>query len=67
MKKFDFNEIPDEQFVMTTWHENELLNEIFWSAKNNSNHGAVNINNTLLLHISSHNRETEYLAQYSST
>ena len=27
---FDYGEIPDDDFVVTTWHENESLQETFW-------------------------------------
>src|SRR5690606_41052832 len=30
MEAFDFQEIPEERFVLTTWHEHEPLSEVFW-------------------------------------
>lgn len=44
--------IPDDKFVVTTWHEDESLAEVFDFAKQNAHHQAVNLKATLLLHIS---------------
>ena len=29
IEQFSFEDIPDDKFVMTTWHENETLKEVF--------------------------------------
>jgi len=34
VQQFDCGEIPEDGFVMTTWHEKEPLGEVFWFAKN---------------------------------
>lgn len=33
LERFDYGEVPDEQFVMTTWHENQSLEEVLRFAK----------------------------------
>ncbi|MEQ8897142.1 MAG: hypothetical protein RID23_08615 [Roseovarius sp.] len=33
LERFDFGHIPDDQFVMTTWHANEPIHEPFVHAK----------------------------------
>ena len=33
LEQFDYGDIPAESFVMTTWHENETLKEVFDFAK----------------------------------
>lgn len=33
LEKFNFGEIPSDQFVMTTWHKNDTLEEVFRFAK----------------------------------
>ncbi len=33
LEAFEFREVPDQQFVMTTWHENESLEEVIRFAK----------------------------------
>lgn len=65
IEQFDFKDIPSESFVMTTWHENETLSEVFWFAKQCAFHPAVDLQHTLLLHIATDSRETEILREYS--
>ena len=56
----------DDKFVMTTWHENEPLKDVYFFSKNNAAHSVVEIDNTLLLHISRCNMEKEFLVDYES-
>ena len=65
LEKFDFNDIPEDCFVMTTWHPDESLEVVFWLAKNDSNHPTVVIRHTVLLHISVESRELELLSAYA--
>ena len=66
LEEFDFGEIPKEKFVLTTWHENEPLKEVFHFSKYNAFHLTVEIKNTLLLHISKTNKELELLKDYDN-
>src|SRR4051812_47720858 len=34
LEEFAYGEIPDDRFVMTTWHSNESLRDVFWFSKN---------------------------------
>ncbi|MGZ8908251.1 MAG: DUF7684 family protein [Methylobacter sp.] len=43
MEEFAFGEIPEEKSVMTTWHANEPLQEVFWFSKNSAVHPVVGI------------------------
>lgn len=54
LAKWNFNEIPDENFIMTTWHENDSIQEVFWFAKNCAPpyKGELEINQSLIPHIS---------------
>ena len=49
---FNFGEIPERHFVMTTWHEHEPLEEVFWFAKNSAStaSSSVEIADTVILH-----------------
>jgi hypothetical protein len=58
------NGIPDDQFVMTTWHEEESLDEVFWFAGHCANHGDVDLADTLILHVSPAARRDEMLARF---
>jgi hypothetical protein len=64
--EFNYGDIPEENFVMTTWHEDEPLKEVFWFAKHNAFHPVVELPNILILHISSYNKENELLLEYAN-
>jgi hypothetical protein len=66
LEAFNYSDIPEDQFVMTTWHEEEPLNDVFWFAKNNAFHPTIELPNTLILHISGKNKEKELLSEYIS-
>ena len=64
VEAFDFADIPDDQFVMTTWHSDESLAEVLWFSKYTASHPTVELDKTLLLHISSECREQDFLRGY---
>jgi hypothetical protein len=66
IERFGFGEIPPDQSVMTTWHEEEPLSEVFWFAKANANHPTKELEVTVLLHIAAVPREVELLASYAA-
>lgn len=51
LEGFNFGEIPDESFVMTTWHDSEPLEEVFWFARYSAIHPVIELENTLILHV----------------
>jgi hypothetical protein len=53
---FDGEEIPDDQFVMTTWHDDEPLSETFWFAVHTACHPTVSIDETLIVDVAPHER-----------
>lgn len=66
LAEFNFGEIPEDKFIMTTWHESDRLDEVFWYAKNNAFHPVAPLASTILLHISAESREQELLAAYAA-
>lgn len=66
MEAYDNGEIPEDKFVMTTWHEKEPLKEVFRFSKYSAVHPSVDITKTLLLHISNSEKEKEYSNEYKS-
>lgn len=68
MEAFKFGEIPDRHFVMTTWHEREPLEEVFWFAKNSAftADSSVEITETLIMHVSHVDRGQEYAKLYAA-
>ena len=57
-----FRDGPENQFVMTTWHDQETLPEVFWFARHCGRHGSVDLPTTLILHIAPKPREMELIA-----
>jgi hypothetical protein len=64
-EKFNFEDIPDEGVVITTWHEDESLKEVFWFAKHTAIHPCFPLDTTVLLHLASFGREQEISAEYT--
>ena len=60
LKAFNWGDIPKGQSVVTTWHDDEPLNEVFWSAKKSIfNPPDTSIDHLLILDISDKARESE--------
>ncbi len=64
LSAFDFGEIPDDRFIMTTWHDDEPATEVFWFAEHGAYHPTVDLERTLILHIAPHEREAELLTTF---
>jgi len=65
LEEFGYGEIPDDRFVMTTWHESEPVQEVFWFSKHSAHHPAMPLRSTVLLHISEQDKEREFLSLYA--
>jgi hypothetical protein len=57
LEMFNYGNIPDNAFVMTTWHEKQSLKNVLWFAKYTAIHPDVSLQNTLLLAISCNNNK----------
>jgi hypothetical protein len=66
MRQFPFDEIPDEHFVLTTWHDKEPLDEVLWFAGFGAQHGDVDLKYSLLIDIGKENRRAELLARWDA-
>ncbi len=62
---FNYGDIPETKFVMTTWHDNESLGEVFDYSKQLALHPAVDINKTVIVHIAAKSKENELLSAYT--
>lgn len=67
LEEFDFGDIPDDRFVMTTWHADEPLSEALWFAGHCAHHPDIELGQTILLHIAKAARRTEMLETYSDS
>lgn len=63
--KYGETPIPENGFVVTTWHSDEPLEEVFWYSKHLADHPVVRLNRTVLLDISTGNRRVELLDLYA--
>ena len=58
---------PDDQkIVMTTWHDDETLESVFWFSQfcANFSYDDVELTNALILHVSNEERRSELLQLY---
>ncbi len=62
----DLEDIPDDRFVMTTWHDNEPLTETFWFAGFTAHHPTVPLEQVAIIDIGPTNRESEMLQAYEA-
>lgn len=58
------NAIPDEGFVVTTWHSDESIDEVLWFAKNLACHPVVELTRTIILDISTEERQSQLLQTF---
>jgi hypothetical protein len=68
LETFNYDDIPDERHVMTTWHENETLSEVFDFVKRHMKPASdtVQLRDTILLHISSIEKEQQYALLFAA-
>jgi hypothetical protein len=67
LEAFDYGDIPDDKFVMTTWHANEPLGEALWFAAHCASHPEVELRETAIIHVAREPREAEILATYAES
>lgn len=56
--------MPDDNFVMTTWHDEEPLDEVFWFSEFAAMHPSVELPHTLILHIAPSAGEVAMLQKF---
>ena len=61
LSAFNFREIPEDAFVMTTWHADEPLRETLWFAAHTAFHPTAALDRTVIVHISAEERRAELL------
>ena len=67
LEEFNFGDVPNDKFVMTTSHENEPLEEAFWFAGQCAFHPDVELRDTIILHIADEARGAEMQEIYSDS
>lgn len=64
IRAFNGGVIPDDQFIMTTWHDKEALSEALWFVGTAAEHPTVDLAQTVILHIAQRERMAELVEQY---
>lgn len=67
LRNFDFGDIPDDKFVMTTWHSDEPMSEALWFAGNCAFHPDVELQRTVVLHVTTQANSDEMIATYAAS
>lgn len=67
LSDFDYGAIPDDRFVMTTWHSKEPLSEAFWFAGQCAFHPTVELDRTIIVHVSDEPREADMLQTFNDS
>jgi hypothetical protein len=65
IEQFEYEEIPAQSFVMTTWHEKDSLEEVFWYAGFCADHPNADLKSTLIVHISAQDQRAQMLQRFT--
>lgn len=61
----DYEDVPDEQAVLATWHEDEDREEVFWFARHRAAHPAHDFKATVILDLAPASRRDEIEQAYA--
>ncbi|MGE0829282.1 MAG: hypothetical protein AB7O04_08025 [Hyphomonadaceae bacterium] len=61
---FNCQEVPDDDFVITTWHDNETLEEVFWFSHSCAMHPSLELAKTYIVHVSHNDLSIEMLRAF---
>jgi hypothetical protein len=64
LEAFDYEDVPEQNVVMTTRHEDEEREEVFWFARHRAAHPSHSFKATVILDISTVGRKDEIEAEY---
>jgi hypothetical protein len=67
LEVFDYGDIPDDRFIMTTWHADEPLTEAMWFAGQCAFRADIEFSKTVMLHIADQAREADLVATYAAS
>ena len=65
LEDFNYDDIPEDRYVWTTWHDDESLEEVLWFAQHCVRHDVHEITNLIIMDISKNARRENILKQYS--
>jgi hypothetical protein len=47
----DYQAVSEDKFVVTTWHEDDSIEDVFWYAKFTDSHNVYELSNLVVIHI----------------
>lgn len=62
---FDYGDIPDDKFVMTTWHDKEPLSEVLCFAAHGAAHSDIPLDLLVLVHIARNTNEAVIMKAFA--
>ncbi len=62
----DFQDIPDKKHVMTTWHDDESLADVFWFSGHAAWHDTAPEMHTWIIHVGEGDRKQLILEKYAA-
>lgn len=62
--QYDFKDVPEEKSVMTTWHEHDTIDDVFYFCKFDAEHPSVDIDDVVIFHVSKQNAAEDLLQRY---
>ncbi|MGJ7608915.1 DUF7684 family protein [Variovorax sp. LT1R20] len=62
--QFPFENIPEDRFVVTTWHDRDPLDDVFYFCKHLAIHATVELPQVILLHIAPNGNADSMLHAY---
>ena len=65
LEAWNFDEIPDEHFVLTTWHDGAPMSDAFEVCRLNAFHPTIALPRAIILDIVETSREVEIRARYA--
>ena len=65
LEAIDYEDVAPEQTVLTTAHEDDDLDEVFWFARHRASHPALQFTDTVILHVAAIGRGEELLEQFA--
>ncbi|MEM1037014.1 MAG: hypothetical protein AAGI14_09680 [Pseudomonadota bacterium] len=66
LEQYEFGDIPEEKRIMTTWHDEETLEDVFWFCEYLVRHPIHTLTRTILVHIANRARKDEILNLYTT-
>jgi hypothetical protein len=66
LEMHNYEEIPDENLVITTWHDQDTLEDVFLFSAHTAQHPVKDLGNTLIVDIGPNAREASILSLYET-